>query len=62
VTFSEKGALAPAGQWRWGVVLTWVVPVTQYSNQLVAGPLLAVPRAFSLADSGPTSVAGSVEA
>jgi hypothetical protein len=62
-TFSENGPLAPAGQVRlevprWGSV----VPVRQYSNELLAGPSLALPRAFSLADSGPMSVAGSVEA
>jgi hypothetical protein len=37
------------------------VPSTQYSKRLLAGPLFAVPRAFSVADSGPTFVAGSVE-
>ena len=36
-------------------------PVNQYAKMVVAGPLLAVPRAFSVAVSGPTLVAGSVE-
>ena len=62
VTFSENGPLAPSGQRRSCVYPTREEPVSQYSKWLRAGPLLAVPRAFSVADSGPTFVAGSVDA
>jgi hypothetical protein len=61
VAFWEIGPLAPAGHCRLCVWKRSLAPVCQYSNQLVAGPLFAVPCAFSRADSGPMSVAGSVE-
>jgi hypothetical protein len=62
VTFSEKGPLEPSGQCCSCVYPTREEPVSQYSKWLLAGPPSAVPRAFSVADSGPTFVAGSVEA
>ena len=62
LTGAEIGPLAPAGHCSRCVVSVrlWK-PVGQYSNTLLAGPLLAVPRALSRALSRSTSVAGSVE-
>jgi hypothetical protein len=62
VTFAENGPLAPAGQCRNSDSLLSLEPVSQYWNQLVAAPLLAVPRACSVAVSEPMFVAGSVDA
>jgi hypothetical protein len=62
LTPAEKPPLAPAGKWSGSLSRVLLVPVCQYSNQALAGPLLAVPRALSVALSPPTFVAGSVEA
>ena len=62
VTFCENRPLAPPGKCDRSVCC--VVPdpsLSQYSKYVVAGPLFAVPPAFKVALSGPTSVAGSVD-
>jgi hypothetical protein len=63
VTFVEKGPLTPAGQ-RNPEELRGSAgePVSPYLKLLKAGPLFAVPCALRVADSGPMSVAGSVDA